>query len=119
MDKAFEGLWKASAEKRYKSFLNTVADSEKVWLLVSECGFATYDDKGYIHILVWPQKEYCLKFASPSEFPVDIEIHDFLERCKTLDDRTRFMVFPTFENTYVVSPEQLRLDIINQLERIE
>ena len=117
--KALEELLKAPPEKRYKSFLNTVADLEKVWLLSSEDGFATYDDKEYIHLLVWPKKEFCLKFALETESPIDMEVHDFIERCNSLDDRTRFMVFPTLENTYVVTPEQLRLDIMEHLKQVE
>lgn len=119
MNKAFDGLMKASAEKRYKSFLSTVADLGTVWLLSSKDGFATYDDKDYIYLLIWPKKEFCIEFAVQDEIPVDIEVHDFIERCKNLNNQTQFMVFPTSENAYVVSPEQLQLDITEQLELIE
>lgn len=118
-EKAFNGLIKASPEKRYKNFLNTVADLEEVWLLYSEDGYVTIDFDGFIHILLWPQKEFCECFMSENEKPLSIETHEFLEKCKDLDSTIRFMVFPTDINSYVVTAKQLYSDITEHLEEIE
>jgi len=41
-EKQFRGLMQSTPEKRYKSFLTTVADREEVWLLSSKEGYATF-----------------------------------------------------------------------------
>ncbi len=50
--------------------------------------------------------------------PVSIEIHKFLEKCKTLDKSIRFMVFPTDVDTYVVTADRLREDIQEHLDEL-
>ena len=117
--KAIDGLTKASPEKRYRSFLNTVTDLEAVWLLLSEDGYATFDADGFTHVLVWPREEFCRFPLSENDKPVSIEIHKFLEKCKTLDKSIRFMVFPTDVDTYVVTADQLREDIQEHLDELE
>jgi len=116
---ALQGLLKAPPEKRYKSFLNTVADLEVVWFLSSEQGYATYDFDGFIHVLVWPRKEFCDFMMSEDEKPECMGIRDFLEKCRTLDEPIRFMVFPTQIDSYVVTVTQLCADIEAHLEEIE
>ena len=118
-EKAINGLTKASPEKRYKNFLNTVTDLEEVWLLSSKNGYATVEFDGFIHILLWPQKEFCKCVFSEDEKPCSFEIHEFLEKCKNLDNSIRFMVFPTEVDSYVVTAEQLYSDIAEHLEEIE
>lgn len=117
--KAMEGLINSSPEKRYKSFLNTVADLEEVWLLSSKEGYATFDENDYINVLVWPRKEFCELFMSSDEKAVSIEIHKFLENCKKMEDNIRFMVFPNNFDSYVVTVEQLCLDIQEHLDELE
>lgn len=117
-DKAIEGLLKADPQKRYRSFLDTVTDREEVWLLSSEEGEATVELDGVLHVLVWPRKEFCELMMS-SDQPVPIEIHEFLEQCNSLDDSVRFMVFPTNENSYIVTAEQLCTDIQAHLDELE
>ena len=116
---AIEGLINSTPEKRYKSFLNTVTDLEEVWLLCSNEGYATFDEDGFINVLLWPQKEFCDYFISNNEEAVSIEIHDFLEKCKELDDTIRFMIFPTNVDSYVVTIEKLCLDIQEHLDELE
>ena len=96
------GLRKASPEKRYKSFLNTVADVE-----------------GYIYVMVWPHREFCEFMQSEDEKPVSMEVHNFLENCSKLNASVRFMVFPTEANAYMVSAEQLCADIQDHLDEVE
>lgn len=113
------GLRKASPEKRYKSFLNTVADSGNVWLLASEEGYATIDVEGYIYVMVWPHREFCEFMQSEDEKPVSMEVHNFLENCSKLNASVRFIVFPTEANAYMVSAEQLCADIQDHLDEVE
>ena len=118
-DKALNGLIKASPEKRYKSFLNTITDLEEVWLLISKEGYALIELDGLMHVLVWPRKEFCEFLLSEGEKPISIEIHDFLNKCRSLDKTLRFMVFPTETDSYVVTAERLCEDIQAHLEEIE
>ena len=117
--KAMVGLIKATPEKRYKSFLNTVTDLEEVWLLSSQTGQTTLTVDDFIHVLIWPREEFCKSMISDGQKPISIEIHHFLEECKALDDSIRFMVFPTNENSYVVTAKQLCLDIQEHLDELE
>ncbi len=116
----FEGIWNATAKKRYKHFINYVADEGSVWLLSNREGFTTIDIDGFIHLLVWPMKEFALAFDD-TESPVEVEIHDFCDRCEELleQENVRFMVFPTNKDTFVVETSKLLDDIIEQLDLIE
>ena len=118
-EKQLQGLMKASPEKRYKSFLTTVVDREEVWLLSSEEGYATFDADGFIHLLIWPRKEFAELFKGNDEEVISMEIHEFVEQCKTVEENIRFMVFPTNDNSYVVDAEKLMDDINACLEEVE
>ena len=116
--KAIEGLLKTTPEKRYNSFLNTVTDREEVWgLISSDQNALAVNDDGCI--LLWSYKEFCELMLSPGYKPKAIEVHDFLEQCKALDHSVGFSIFPTKENSYVVSAEQLCSDIQEHLDELE
>ena len=117
-EKAINGLLRATPEKRYKSFLNTVADWEEVFVGVTpiEKIFAT-DDKGCI--LLWSHREICELMISSNQIPRAIDIHDFLEYCGSIGDSTMFSIFPTNENSYIVSAKQLILDVNKHLDEVE
>ena len=118
--KKFEGLINANAEKRYKHFISTVSDMGSVWLLSNEDGYYTIDFDGYIHLLVWPSREFAVAFDS-NDYPVEVEIHEFFERCKDLDihKEIRFMVFPNKIDAYIIDSQGLLKDILEELEKIE
>ena len=82
-DKRFEGLWNATAEKRYKHFVTYTVDCESAWLLANEDGFTTIDVDGYIYLLVWPSKEFAEAF-SKKDTPVEMEIHEFCKHCEDI-----------------------------------
>ena len=82
-NKRFDGLWNAAAEKRYKHFITYTVDYESAWLLANDNGFATIDVDGYIHLLVWPAKEFAVAY-SKEDTPVEMEIHEFCERCEKM-----------------------------------
>lgn len=117
-DKAISGLLKSTPEKRYKSFLTTVADREEVFVGVTphKDVFAT-DDKGFM--LLWAHQEICELMISTNQIPRAIEIHDFLEYCGSIGNSTTFSVFPTNENSYIISAKQLILDINEYLDQVE
>lgn len=115
----FDGILKASPEKRYKNFIATVADREEVWMLSNDDGYASIDDD-YINLFVFPEKEYAEVFCD-GEIPVSINIHDFCDRCSELDPKSkvRFMVSPNGTNAFVVDVEKMFNDITEALDRIE
>lgn len=119
-DKRFEGLWNATAEKRYNHFLTYTVDCESAWLLANEEGFATIDVDGYIHLLVWPSREFAEAY-SKEDTPVEMDIHEFCERCEEMvnDENIRFMVFPTDKDAWIVSTEGLLNDLTEELGRVE
>ena len=119
-DKRFEGLWNATAEKRYKHFITYTVDYESAWLLSNENGFATIDVDGYIHLLVWPSKEFAVAY-SEEDTPVEMDIHEFCERCEDMmnEENIRFMVFPTDKDAWIISTEDLLSDLTEELERVE
>ncbi|MBQ3100787.1 MAG: DUF2750 domain-containing protein [Clostridia bacterium] len=121
-NKAFDGIWSSSPEKRYHNFLDTVTDREEVWLSGNDDGCTTFDIDDRIHIMVWPRNEFCERLVSQiseNERPFSIEIHEFIEECEAMDDSYNFMVFPTEKDSYIVSKNQLIEDILDYLERLE
>ncbi len=115
---AIEGLLKATPEKRYHSFLNTVADREEIWgLIAADQETWVTDEDGCV--LLWPYREFCERMMASNEHPEAIEVHVFLEQWKARGDSIGFSVFPTDENTHVVSAERLCLDIQEYLDEIE
>ena len=119
-DKRFKGLWNASAEKRYKHFVTHTVDFESVWLLSNDDGYATIDVDGYIHLLVWPSKEFAEKY-NKEDTPVEMDIHEFCERCESMinEETIRFMVFPTDKDVWIISTEDLLNDLTEELELVE
>lgn len=121
MDK-FTGILHATPEKRYKNFISTVVDTENVWMLSNQQGFATIDKEDSIYLLVWPAQEYAKYFSKEeNDKPTAIEIHDFCDRCREIckDTNIKFMVFPTDENSFVINTEYLLYDIEEELDRVE
>ena len=119
-DKRFEGLWKASAEKRYKHFISYTVDHESAWLLTNEDGYATIDMDGDIYLLVWPSEEFAAAYCE-EDTPTEIEIHEFCERCEGMleEENIRFMVFPTEKDAWIVSTGDLLNDLTEELKRVE
>ena len=119
-DMRFKGLWNTTAEKRYKHFITYTVDNEGVWLLTSEDGYATIDIDGFIHLLAWPSKEFAIAY-NEEDTPVEIDIHEFCERCEDMmnEENTRFMIFPTDKDAWIVSTQDLLNDLAEELDRVE
>ena len=124
-DLCFKGLWNATAEQRYKHFITYVADYESVWLLSNKDGVATIDVDDYINFLVFPSKEFATAYAEvvqkETDSPMEVDVHDFCKHCEAIinEKSTRFMVFPTDKDVWVISTEELLKDLIEGLEQVE
>ena len=113
------GLLSATPEKRYKHFISTVVDREKVWLLSSKNGYTTYDDENYTNLLVWSEKQFAEMFAN-GDNAVSIEIHDFCHRCEEmLNDNIGFLVFYNGQDAYWVDVNKIISDIQEELSLVE
>lgn len=103
----FEGVWNAAAQKRYKNFVTTVADTETVWLC--EGG----------KLSVWPELSYAQKLF-PNEKIMCMDVHDFccsvLEKYPVTDC---IYVFPNDRDAFIAEPQNLLVDIQNELDRVE
>lgn len=120
-EKRFFGILNASAKKRYRNFISTVADREEVWLLENGEGYATFDDEEKIYLLVWPEQEFAKWFSKEDENAVSIEVHEFCRRCLEMkdDSKIQFMVFPTEKDSWVVDTETILANILEELDRVE
>lgn len=108
MMKKFNGIWNAKADKRYKTFVTTAADTESVWLC----------KKSTIH--VWPGKEYALRLFPENELS-HWDVHDF---CALLSDMSKdrssiICVFPTDKDYLEAHPQKLLMDLQEELDRLE
>ena len=108
-EKMLEGLSRAEPIKRYKTFITTVADRENIWLHMSDVWS------------VWPYGEFpALMFPSTEVLCLDVHVFcdEYLSKAATLSIRVN--VFPTYDNSgLVVSPEKLRSDLREELDRLE
>ena len=104
----FYGVWNASPEKRYRNFISTVADTQRVWLSKNEM------------LSVWPEESYALH-KTASEKIVCVEVHDFCNTLESLsyDSSHSICVFPTDKSYIEKHPDELLRDILDELERIE
>lgn len=120
-EKRFFGILNASAKKRYRNFISTVADREEVWLLENGEGYATFDDEEKIYLLVWPEQDFAKWFSKEDENAVSIEVHEFCRRCLEMkdDSKIQFMVFPTEKDSWVVDTETILANILEELDRVE
>ena len=89
-------------------------------MLGDDDGFTTIDADGYIHLLVWPEKEFAVAF-SKEDTPIEMAIHEFCELCENImgEGNVRFMVFPTDKDAWIISVEELLNDLTEELERVE
>ena len=110
----------STPEKRFHSFISTVADKEAVWLLESEDGYMTLDIDGYVNLLLWPEEVYAKAFDENAS-PTYIEVHHFCDICRDYihQEKIRFMVFPTKKDTYIIGVSELLDCILNELHRLE
>ena len=118
--KKLQGIINSSTVKRYKNFINTVVDTEMVWLLDGGDGYCTVDDENGINIIVYPTKEFADLFSFGAK-PVMMDIHEFCEQCKEMFDEENiaFAVSPNEQDAMQVSPQMLYNDLLDALREIE
>lgn len=69
-------------------------------------------------MLVWPRKEFAEAFKD-GDYPVSIEIHEFCDRCKKIENNVEFMVFPNGKNTCIVNADTILHDLLEKLAELE
>lgn len=122
--KEIASVIKLDAEKRYKYFINKVADCEAVWCLEND-GWALASDGVHPILSIWPSEEYaslCATGEWENYTPFCIEIHDFIEiYIDDLKEKSiKIGVFYTPENKgIIVGHEKIREDIKNELSKME
>lgn len=125
-DKEIESVIRLPASERYKYFVKKAADTEQVWSLRKDAGWATSaDDAGQICVPVWPHAKYAAACANENwaEYePHSIELDAWLERWLPGMQRDGRLaaVFPTpTSQTVNVPPDRLKGDIEAELELYE
>lgn len=112
-----EMLMNSVPEKRYRSFISSVAQGNDIWYLFgSDSGFTHFDDDGFINVPLWAYSEFSDYFKTLLGDETDAKPHshtvdEFFAMADALDDYVRFVVFPTSKDGYVVSCKQLCEDL--------
>lgn len=117
-----EWLMNATPEKRYRSFLSSVAEGNDIWYLFGrEGGFMRFEDDGYIDVPLWAYSEFSDYFksfigADSDATPHSHTVTEFFAMADALDEYVRFMVFPTKKDAYTVTCKQLCEDLQKALD---
>ena len=123
--KEIDSVLKISPEKRYKYFINRVADSGLLWAGYDSNWVTLQDENRYKLFPVWPNKEFAQLFFeknSRNYLPKHIEVHDFIENflIDLGEQNIAILVFPTPEKTgSTVCHQTLYNDLTQELSRIE
>ncbi len=123
----FSSVIELLAAKRYKYFVNRVADSSELWSLgASSSTLAIVSDQSEVLCLpVWPAREFAIACAvgAWSEYvPRRFEVHCFLTEELVYCRRSalHIAVFMTPKSYGIVrSPDELEADVRAELERVE
>lgn len=122
-----EKLFKKPGEKRYEYFVKKVAETEEVFGLADEEGWALLgDDDDDTNILpLFPAAEFAEAFRVAVGFEEnEVQALDANELLEWLDDmiedKMLVAVFPNTElNGAVVGPEILKTDLLKELEKYD
>ena len=110
----FEGLMNAHPRKRYKSFVNTVADTEQVWL---DCDPSQLVLTEQCPISVWPEEMFASAVCSDKAV-FSIEVHEFCELMMACPNRS-IRVFPNGTDYVDTTADALLADIEEELDLLE
>ncbi|MBS0186405.1 MAG: DUF2750 domain-containing protein [Proteobacteria bacterium] len=124
-NKEIEAVIKLSPAKRYEYFLKRVADRAFIWGLYDNGWVSAADNAGNFFFPIWPAKEYaelCIENYWKAAFPKNIEIHEFLD--DYLDEMKKTKIFIAVFYTpndkgIILDSEQLKKDLLRELDRIE
>jgi Protein of unknown function (DUF2750) len=117
--KQFDAVTALPADKRYKSFIKTIADTEEVWALWQDgWALATDDITGQSVFPFWPAEEYAKACAinewngyEPSLLPLDEFMNELLPKLK--EDNVLPGIFFTSEGKGPTPTIDQLLDDIN------
>jgi len=120
-------IFKKPGEKRYDYFIKTVADSEEVYGLADEEGWALMGDDEVEEDIIplFPGAEFAERFRVENDFEeYGIGVVDVNELLEWLDDMQKdgmqVAVFPDLNMSgAVIAPEHLKKDIMNELEKYD
>lgn len=122
-----EKLFKKPGEKRYDYFIKTVAETEEVFGLADEEGWALLgdDEEGEDIIPLFPNAEFAERFRVETDMEeYQIGVLDVNELLEWLDDMQQdgmlVAVFPNLEMFgAVIQPELLKKDLQEELEKYD
>jgi hypothetical protein len=126
-DDEFQGLLNAGSQGQYDYFVSKCADWGEVWgLAVDGTDWAqSVDDEGRLRFAVWPHQRYaeaCRQSEWEHREPTSIDVHEFVDGLlsRLIEEDTEVAVFPLPDGRFTpVTPEKLRRDLADALERIE
>ncbi|SET05663.1 DUF2750 domain-containing protein [[Clostridium] polysaccharolyticum] len=104
-----------SADDRYKHFIKTIIETQRVWFLEFEDAYTMFkNDEGGVDLLVWQDKKLAEDYAVEGEVPVCITFEEFCEQCEGYvgSKEVMLMVCPTEDkDVLIVNMEQILKDI--------
>jgi hypothetical protein len=124
-EKEFEVVSRLPSEKRYSYFIKRVADSGQVWGLWNDGWAMGVTDDGKATLPLWPAAIYAESCAKEEWAPYSakaMDVHDFIDGFlpRLIKDGVRVAIFDTpFEESILVSDDELIADLKEELEKIE
>lgn len=125
-DKEFEAVIGLPGPDRYGYFIKRVADTEEVWGLRDDDGWASLgDDSGQVCFPVWPHPRFAEALATDewasyraAAIPLSSWLEDWLPGLE--EDGSQIAVFPSPAGQgVVVSCKELEAHLENELEEYE
>lgn len=108
-------ILKSSANNRYRHFIKTIIETQKVWFLEYEDAYTMFkNEEGGVDLLVWQDKKMAEEFAVEGEVPLSISFEEFCDQCRAYvgSKEVMLMVCPTGdEEVLIVNMEQMLSDI--------
>lgn len=122
-EKEVESVERLVGAERYRYFVKRVADTEEVWSLFAEGGWASAEDGSRCaSIPVWPHSAFAVRCVTglwaafePKRIPLDIWLERWIPGMT--QDGKRVAVFPTpADRAVVVEPLRLGADLERESE---
>jgi hypothetical protein len=125
INKKIENLMNLSEKEKYNYFIRKVVDFEEIWGLYNNGWALLGDEKNNQVCVFWPEKELAELCAIGKWNGYEacvIDLNDFLEKWITGMEKDNFLVSIFYNNQSMgktVLPQQLRNDLIKELEQYE
>lgn len=106
---------KSSSNNRYRHFIKTIMETQKVWFLEYEDAYTMFkNEEGGVDLLVWQDKQMAEAYAVEGEVAVCISFDEFCDQCRAYlgSNEVMLMVCPAGdEDVLIVNMEQMLSDI--------